>query len=514
MSRKAVIIGAGPAGLTAALELLRKSDVVPVVLEATPHTGGICRTIRYRGNRLDLGGHRFFSKSVRVQDWWQSVMPLQGGLAWRDIGKSLADFDLRGEQPQPEWTDGVMLLRERVSRIFFRRQFFDYPVTLNANTVRGLGIGQMSRIALSYAAARARPLSEETLEDFLINRFGRGLYETFFKDYTQKVWGVAPAEIPADWGAQRIRGLSVARVLKHALQKAIGLGSSETEVSLTERFAYPKFGPGQFWDEVAREVVARGGEIRHDCEVVRLDERHGRIVKAHVVSPAGPCEVAGDLFFSSMPMNALVAGLEEVPEGIREVADGLSFRDFLTVGVLCRRLRLASGGGGEMADRIPDHWLYIQEPDVRMGRLQVFNNWSPYMVADPMRSVWLGLEYFCNEGDELWQRSDIDLLQLGIGELERIGMVRRADVLDGCTARVRRAYPAYFGTYKRLGEVREFLHRYENLFLIGRNGQHRYNNMDHSMLTAMLAVDHVLTGVPARAALWEVNTEAAFHEEA
>lgn len=513
MSRKAVVIGAGPAGLTAALELLRKSDIVPIVLEATPHIGGICRTMNYRGNRLDLGGHRFFSKSVRVQEWWESVLPLQGGLAWRDFARPLADFDLRAEPPQPESTDRVMLLRNRVSRIFFRRQFFDYPVTLNASTVRGLGLVQMARIALSYGAARLRPLPERSLEEFLINRFGRGLYETFFKDYTQKVWGVAPAEIPADWGAQRIRGLSVARVLLHALRRATGIGKGETEVSLTERFAYPKLGPGQFWDEVAREIVTRGGEIRHECEVVGLTERDGRIVEVRVNSPSGPQVVAGDMFFSSMPVDRLVAGLEDVPADIREIAGGLSFRDFLTVGILCRRLRLSGGSRGESVERIPDHWLYIQEPDVKMGRLQVFNNWSPYMVADPLRTVWLGLEYFCNEGDELWQLSDSALMELGAAELERIGMVRRADVLDGCTARVRRAYPAYFGSYGRLGEVRDFLNGYENLFLVGRNGQHRYNNMDHSMLTAMLAVDHVLTGVPSRESVWEVNTDADFHEE-
>jgi protoporphyrinogen oxidase len=513
MSRKAIIIGAGPAGLTAALELVRRSDVIPVVLEATPHTGGICRTLRYRGNRMDLGGHRFFSKSERVQDWWQSVMPLQGGHSWRDIGRPLADLQASDEPPHPEWTDKVMLLRERVSRIFFRRRFFDYPVTLNSNTIRGLGFSQMSRIAASYAAARLRPRPEKTLEDFLINRFGRGLYATFFRDYTEKVWGVTPAEIPADWGAQRIRGLSVARVLAHAFRQAAGFGARPTEVSLTDRFAYPKLGPGQFWEEVAREVKAGGGEIRHSCEVTGFKVDGGQVAAVYAKSAAGDEEIAGDLFFSSMPMDSLVAGLADVPHDVRTVAEGLSFRDFLTVGLLCRRLRLSAEHGGESAERIPDHWLYIQEPDVKMGRLQVFNNWSPYMVSDPNRTVWLGLEYFCNEGDELWNLSDEELQALGTKELEQIGLIRRADVLDGCAVRVRRAYPAYFGTYDRLGEVRAFLDSYENLFLIGRNGQHRYNNMDHSMLTAMLAVDHVLTGTPAKGAIWDVNTDDDFHEE-
>ena len=515
MGRRAVIIGAGPAGLTAALELLRRSDVVPVVLEATPHTGGICRTIRYRGNRMDLGGHRFFSKSERVQEWWQSVLPLQAGLSWKDLQRPGDELQVEADDHNhPDHTDKIMLVRERVSRIFFRRRFFDYPVSLNANTIRGLGLVQMSRIAFSYMAARVRPLPERSLEEFIVNRFGRGLYETFFRDYTEKVWGVAPAEIPADWGAQRIRGLSIARVLAHAFRRATGMGRGATEVSLTERFGYPKFGPGHFWEEVAREIVSRGGEIRYDCEVTGFEEKDGRIVAAHVKSASGTSVVAGDLFFSSMPVDSLVAGLEGVPEEVREVARGLSFRDFLTVGVLCRKLRLsASLSGGGAKDRIPDHWLYIQEPDVKMGRLQVFNNWSPYMVSDPVRTVWLGLEYFCNEGDDLWTLSDQELLELGTRELEQIGMVRRSDVLDGCTARVRRAYPAYFGTYDRLAQVRDYLNQYENLFAIGRNGQHRYNNMDHSMLTAMLAVDHILTGSPERAAIWDVNTDEEHHEE-
>lgn len=462
---------------------------------------------------MDLGGHRFFSKSERVQEWWQSVLPLQGGLTWRDLSRPVGQLDPGEESPHPEWTDRVMLLRERVSRIFFRRRFFDYPVSLNANTVRGLGLSQMTRIALSYVMARLRPLPEESLEEFLINRFGRGLYETFFRDYTEKVWGVAPSEIPADWGAQRIRGLSISRVLAHAFKQATGLGSRATEVSLTERFGYPKYGPGQFWEEVASEIVSRGGEIRHECEAARFDQEKGEIVGVHVSSPRGESVVAGDFYFSSMPMDQLVEGLDDVPDAVREVSQGLSFRDFLTVGVLCRRLRLSTKHAGSSAERIPDHWLYIQEPDVKMGRLQVFNNWSPYMVAEPHRTVWLGLEYFCDEGDDLWNLSDGELLNLGTAELERIGIVRRSDVLDGCTARVRRAYPAYFGTYNRLGEVRDYLDRFGNLFLIGRNGQHRYNNMDHSMLTAMLAVDHILTGSPTREAIWDVNTEEEFHEE-
>ncbi len=505
MARRAIIVGAGPAGLTAALELIRRTDVVPLVLEASDCVGGLCRTVRYRGNRMDLGGHRFFSKSIRVHRFWQELLPLQGGLSWQDLmsqGEVGANADVA---PQPDWTDDVMLVRDRVSRIFYRRSFFDYPVSLNWNTLRGLGAARVGRIAASYALAQARPRPERSLEDFLINRFGGELYKTFFADYTRKVWGVPPAEIPASWGAQRIKGVSIKKVLAHALQKATGFGGKANETSLAEQFGYPKFGPGQFWDKVAAKVVAGGGEIRFGARVSGMAAAGDRITAVKVLTAGGEETLVADHVLSSMPMDHLVAGLPRVPEAVLDVARGLVFRDFLTVGVLTRKLRLAAG-------RVPDQWIYVQEPDVQVGRLQIFNNWSPYLVSDPLRTTWLGLEYFCTAGDELWTRSDDQLQSLAAAELVRMGMVRDADLLDGCVVRAPRAYPAYFGSYGRFGLVKDFLGSFTNLYPIGRNGQHRYNNMDHSMLTAMVAVDLIVSGLPDRSSLWEVNTETDHHE--
>jgi protoporphyrinogen oxidase len=513
--RVAIIAGAGPAGLTAALELLDKTDVVPIVYEADSMVGGLAKTVNYNGNRIDIGGHRFFSKSSRVMDWWAGILPLQrlsadGKTGWL---AGLGGDDASG--PDPDEVELVMLLRERRSRIMYLRRMFDYPVSLNATTVRNLGPVRMARIGASYALARLHPIrNEESLEDFMINRFGRELYATFFEDYTEKVWGVPPKQIKADWGAQRIKGLSVSRALAHAAKgvlrrirphRAGDIYQRETETSLIERFLYPKRGPGQLWEEVTRRIVARGGQVILGSTVTALHAEGERIAAVTVRDSSGrESRVEGDYFFSTIPIRELIAGLDaDVPEEVAEVAAGLEYRDFITVGVLLRST-------GELAS-MPDNWIYVQEPDVKVGRLQIFNNWSPYLVADP-GTVWVGMEYFANEGDELWSRSDEEFAQFAIDELCQLGLVEPDDVLDHTVLHVPKAYPAYFGSYDQFAIVREYVDRFPNLFLVGRNGMHRYNNQDHSMLTAMVAVENIAAGVETKDNIWSVNVEQEYHE--
>jgi len=557
MGKRAIIIGAGPAGLTAALEFLRKTDVTPVVLEASGEIGGISRTIRYKGNRMDIGGHRFFSKSDRVMQWWMELMPPSIGEDGAPTGVEISyqgkqrsvvvpahleeEPPLRGLGPlqaegdadevvdvaavvvatEPENDDLVMLVRPRKSRIYYLRKFFDYPIKLTGNTVTNLGPVRMAKIGYSYVMSRVSPIKEEkSLEDFLINRFGRELYLTFFKSYTEKVWGTPCDQISAEWGAQRIKGLSLTTALKHFVKKAFAgtpkgaatgdVAQKGTDTSLIERFLYPKFGPGQLWEHVAEKVVAMGGEIQMGWKVDGIEVEGKKVVAVSAVNSLGERKrIEGDYFLSTMPMRELVQALKvDVPANVREVSDGLQYRDFITVGVLANKLDVVEPDGG----LIKDTWIYIQEPDVLLGRLQIFNNWSPYMVSDPTK-VWIGLEYFCYETDPLWAMPDEDLKAFAAKELEKIGILKTAEVLDAHVVRVPKTYPAYFGTYNRFSELREFTDSFENLFLVGRNGMHKYNNQDHSMLTAMAVVDGIAAGGVDKSSLWEINTEQEYHEE-
>lgn len=534
-TKKAVIIGAGPAGLTAAWELLDRADIQPIVLETTRELGGISRTVNHNGNRIDIGGHRFFSKSDRVMSWWLNILPLQGAPARDDLilkrtvplAREVSRRPLgapqavTGPAPDPERSDLAMLYRERVSRIFFRRRFFKYPVTPDWETLRGLGVWRVFKIGFSYVWTRLRPRRRETsLEDFFINRFGTELYATFFRDYTHKVWGVPCRVIKPEWGAQRIKGLSISRALLHALRKPLrrdsSLSQKGVETSLIEQFMYPKFGPGQMWEEVAAQIVAHGGEIRqgHRVEEMRLAEGRVASVIARDQRTGERVEVSGDWFFSTMPVQELIAGMGEAPPpAVREVAAGLVYRDFITVGLLMKRLRIRNQTTRRtINDIVPDNWIYIQENDVKIGRLQIFNNWSPYMVRDP-DTVWVGLEYFCNEGDDLWRMPDDQLAAFAATELAKIGVGDVQDVLDRVVIRVPKTYPAYFGTYDRFDLIRDYTDTIPNLFLIGRNGMHRYNNQDHSMLTAMVAVDNIVAGCRDKSNIWKVNVEEEYHEE-
>lgn len=534
--KTAVIIGAGPAGLTAAYELLRTTDIHPIILEESDSVGGISKTISHHGNRMDLGGHRFFTKNDRVMDLWRELMPVQGAPA-RDDRILSREKPLAKGGPDPEQEEGVMLIRERVSRIFYLRKFFDYPISLKFQTIKNLGFGRTAKAGFGYIKSSVFKKKEENLRDFMVNRFGTPLYKMFFEDYTEKVWGRNPVDISADWGAQRIKGLSLSKAVWAMLKKPFhqkkkvsdaneAIEQKNVETSLIEEFLYPKKGPGQLWELLAERVRELGGEIHLNCRVTGLDNRDGngsRISGVLYSENGTEKRINGDWFFSTMPVKDLVAGLlQEAPAAVREITQELPYRDFITVGLLLKKINLVNETEKKTVNNIvPDCWIYVQERDVRMGRIQIFNNWSPYMVEDYQNTIFIGLEYFANEGDDLWEMPQEEFIRFAIGELCKIDIIDEADaaenVLDSVCVKVKKAYPAYFGTYSRFDEVIDYLNTYENLFCIGRNGQHRYNNMDHSMLTAMEAVRVLREAQDQPAAedkriIWNVNTEKEYHE--
>jgi len=523
MNKTAIIIGAGPAGLTAALELLKKTDIKPLVFEQTGDIGGISKTINYKGNRIDIGGHRFFSKSDRVMNFWLDILPVQTAPAKDDIllnrQPPVSEFP-KTVEADPQKQDNVMLVRKRLSRILFLRKFFDYPISLTLATVTNLGIVRMIKITLSYIKARIFKIKhEKSLEDFLINRFGRELYNTFFKDYTEKVWGISCDKINPQWGAQRIKGLSITRAVIHAVKSLIhrdkSISQKEIETTLIGQFLYPKYGPGQLWEQVARQVAAKGGQVILNHKVVKLENKNGRIhsVTVRDEKTNETKKFDADFVFSTMPVKELIADMQDVPQDVKAVADGLRYRDFITVGLLASKLKIKNNTDIKTVNNIvPDNWIYIQEKDVKIGRLQVFNNWSPYMVADDS-TVWLGLEYFCDKGDAVWNMTDEQIKAFAAAELEKIGIVDKDDIIDSVAARVENTYPAYFGSYDRFDVIRNYTDSFSNLFLIGRNGMHRYNNQDHSMLTAMTAVENIISGIQSKENIWQVNTEEDYHEK-
>lgn len=516
-TKTAIIIGAGPGGLTAAYELLtRTTDILPIVIEADVQVGGISRTVVYKGNRIDIGGHRFFSKSDRVMDWWKKILPIARGgegahsLRYRGKESTIANSP---DGPDPDSEDRVMLIRPRKSRIYFMGQFFDYPISPSLDTFMKMGFIRTMKIGFSYIRAALFPYrSPKNLEEFYINKFGRELYATFFQSYTEKVWGVPCREISAEWGAQRVKGLSLRKAITHFFGKLLHgtRTGKDTETSLIEEFLYPKFGPGHLWETVQGDILKMGGQVRLGTRVVGLHTKGATVESVTVEDEKTGKEttIKADYVISTMPIKDLAMALDtRPPKEVYRAATGLMYRDFITVGLLLKKLRVAEDDGG----LIKDNWIYIQEPGTLVGRIQVFNNWSPYMVADP-ETVWIGLEYFCGEGDKLWTLSDAEMTALGVSEMHRIGLIEKSDVLDSVVIRMKKTYPGYFGVYKDFPVVRDFFDRFTNLFLVGRNGMHKYNNQDHSMLTAMISVDNIISGRLNKDNVWAVNTEEEYHE--
>lgn len=507
--KNVVIIGAGPSGLTAGLELIKKGYQV-TILEETDAIGGISRTIHHNDQRIDIGGHRFFSKDEHVMQWWNDILPYQGALAKDDKKLGREARTVKGG-PDPEKNDEVFLIRNRVSRIYYNGKFFDYPVSFSARTFMNMGIRTSFAAGCSYLASCVKKLPEDSLENFYINRFGKKLYTMFFKGYTTKVWGRSPSEISADWGAQRIKGVSVAALIKNVLQKIVPVKSNKIETSLIEEFYYPKYGPGQLWETVAKRFIEAGGKLIFNKTVIEFDRDDKRII---AVKCSDGSVFDCDTVFSSMPLNQLVSALGNIPEIIARIATGLPYRDFVTVGLLVDRLKLKNETSiPTLGNIVPDCWIYVQDTGVLLGRIQIFNNWSPYMLKDPEHSVWIGLEYFCQENDDFWNMSEKDTIKLAVKELRKIGVLGKdAKILDFCRAKIKKAYPAYFDTYSEIDTLVEYLNGFDNLYCIGRNGQHRYNNMDHSMVTAFTAVQ-CLEGKADKTSIWKVNTEQEYHEE-
>lgn len=513
--KRVVIIGAGPAGLTAAFELSKYRENFSVtLLEESETFGGIARTVEHHGNRMDMGGHRFFSKIAAVNDWWERMMPTQGTPAKDYVALGRSCTVVEGG-PNPESTDRVMLRRNRLSRIFFRNKFFDYPIKLSPATLKNMGFVTTLEVGLSYLKSALVKRQENSLEDFYINRFGKKLYSMFFENYTENLWGRHPRNISPEWGKQRVKGLSILVILRTMLEKFFNRKPRQVETSLIEEFAYPKLGPGQLWELTASEAAQNGATILTGARAVKIHKSAQNLIDAVTYVKNGrEFRVDCDILISSMPLKDLVGAMNSVPEKISAIAAGLPYRDYMTVGVLVSKLNLRNETDIKtVGNIIPDDWVYVHNPNVKMGRFQVYNNWSPYLVKNPERFVWMGLEYFCNEGDELWSRSDENFAAFAIDEMVAMNLIDDAEkVSDFHVERVKKAYPAYFDTYAEIDSLRNYLDTVENLFCVGRNGQHRYNNLDHSMCTSFEAVKNILAGVTDKANVWSVNTEKEYHE--
>ena len=514
--KKVLIIGAGPAGLTAAYELADKSkDYEVIVFEESDCFGGISRTVNYKGNRMDMGGHRFFSKVPEVNQWWEKMLPAQGAMPFDDVALGRTSTIVPGG-PDPEQTDRVMLRRNRLSRIFFKQKFFDYPISLKFDTIKNMGFGTTIIVGFSYLKTIFYKREEKSLEDFYINRFGKKLYSMFFENYTENLWGRHPSEISPEWGAQRVKGLSIKAILMDIFGKIFNKKNRKVETSLIEEFAYPKLGPGQLWELTAAEFEKLGGTIIKNAKVTKVIKNADNQVTGLVyVKDGQEFTVEGDYVISSMPVKDLVCGMNDVPQEMLAIAEGLPYRDYMTVGVLIPHLALKNETKIKtMGNIVPDNWVYVHDKKVQMGRFQIYNNWSPYMVKDIENTVWVGLEYFCNEGDQMWSMTDADFAEMAIREMVAMGLINdSAEVIDSHVERVKKAYPAYFDTYEHMDDLRAYLNTIPNLFCVGRNGQHRYNNIDHSMCTSFETVKNILAGSENKDNIWNVNTEKEYHEE-
>ena len=418
--------------------------------------------------------------------------------------------------PNPNEQDDVMLVRTRVSRIYFLKKFFDYPVTLKWQTLKNMGFIRTIKVGFSYLKAVIFKRKEKSLEDFFINRFGKELYNMFFKNYTERLWGRKATDISSDWGAQRAKGVSISAVLKDMFNKVFGKKNKDnTETSLIEEFWYPKYGPGQLWENLAKRIETKGGKILKGYRVTNINIKNYQIKSVECETSIGKLIIEGDIFISSMPLKDLVTGFkgERIPTKILDIAKGLPYRDFMTVGLLVNKLNLKNETNIKtLGNIVPDCWIYIHEPNTKILRLQIFNNWSPYMVKDAKNTIWIGLECTCQENDNYWNMSDKEFINLVSEELVKMGIIEKNDILDSHREKIKKAYPSYFDTYKDIDKLITYLNKYENLYCVGRNGQHRYNNMDHSMVTSFETVKNIINGVKDRSNIWSVNTEKEYHE--
>ncbi|MEE1077217.1 MAG: NAD(P)/FAD-dependent oxidoreductase [Acutalibacteraceae bacterium] len=509
-----VIIGAGPAGLTSAYQLLKdNNDVRIFIIEKSSQVGGISKTVNHNGNRIDLGGHRFFSKDENINKIWLDILNLQGVTISSEI--EVPQMCSYSGDADPNNSNDVMLLRRRVSRIYYDGKFFDYPVSLDMDTLKKLGFATSIKCAFGYLWSCLFKRKGDSLEDFYINRFGKPLYNLFFKEYTTKLWGVSPALLDSSWGAQRVKKLSLFKMVYDFIAKSLNKNYKTNDTSLIEQFYYPKFGPGQLWEGMANRIEANGGTIFYNTVCSRIFIENNKIKSVGLRTADNTEKIIDcDYLISSMPIKDLVSTLSiDVPEKITKVSTELPYRDFITVGVLIDQLKLKNATKFKTLNDIPpDCWIYVQDGSVKVGRIQIFNNWSPFMVKEPQKNVWIGLEYFCSEQDDFWKSSDSDIASFALNELDSMGVLDKNNVIDAVVLRQEKAYPAYFGTYKDFSLVKEYLNKFENLVCVGRNGQHRYNNMDHSMLTGIYASKYI-NGNISIDKVWNVNVEQDYHEE-
>ncbi len=530
---KVAVIGAGPAGLAFSDKLIElRKDVSIDIYEKSNYIGGISKTINYKGNRIDIGGHRFFSKSDEVMKWWTNKFPIDISsvtdsdlISYQNSSRNIEGF--RTVKESNESDNRIMLVRKRKSRILYSRKLYDYPLKLNLKTIKNIGSIKLINVGLSYLKSKLNNKEPKNLEDFIISRFGYKLYSMFFESYTEKVWGRHPKDISPEWGAQRIKGLSIRKVLLDICQKLLfkisnhqskGISQKNTETSLIERFLYPKYGPGQMWEEVANDLKKNnvnifmntpinGIEFSSDnkkAESILFNDDNGETRKQKY-----------DYIISTMPIKELINSSKSesqdyiFPPDILKIASSLPYRDFITIGLLIKNI---SGPQKELLD---DTWIYVQEPDVKVGRIQIFNNWSPYLVADK-KYYWIGLEYFCNEDDELWNKTNEELINLAKNEILKLKLTDSDSFIDSTVIREPKTYPAYFDSYQEIDTLINHVNKINNLFLIGRNGMHKYNNQDHSMLSGFRAAELIANNqvnAQYKKELWKINVEQEYHEE-
>lgn len=468
--KKVIIIGGGPAGLSAAIELLKTPDICVVIYEAEDVIGGLSRTLEFDGNKIDIGPHRFFSKSEQIVDLWKTLGP-------------------------------QLFLEKRYTRIYFSDKFFDYPLKLNINFFLNVGIVRLCKIIFSYFKSVFSPRkNEDNLEDFFINKFGEELYLTFFKDYTEKVWGIPCKQISSEWGSQRVRGISIIKILKDNLK----IFKEKNNDELEHYFYYPQLGAGMMWNFLADEIKSKGGKIYTNKKVIAIKNTADKIVGINVkdTTTGEITEETADYIVSSMPVVDLISQMQNVDKKVSDIANNLEYRDIIVVGLVFEKFKKKV---------FKDHWIYLQDGDVLAGRMEIYNNFSSKMLKDKNK-VCVGLEYFCNKNDEIWSKSDEEIIKFAVDELSKINIFYPTDFIEGKVYRIEKAYPKYFGAYDRFDEIKEFVDGFKNLILIGRNGMHRYNNMDHSMMCGITAARNIVDGKTDNNNIWDINLEKNYHE--
>lgn len=511
-SKNIIIIGAGPAGLSAALNILRTdTNVNLTVIEQEKEIGGLSRTIFNKENGTDIGPHRFFTKNQDVWNLWTEFLSPQGYPAKDDI-LSNREFTIVKSGANPEKEDNVFLKRKRFSRIYYQNNFFDYP--LKIQSIFNLGLKTTFLIGISYIKSCFFKKKEQNLEAFMINRFGKTLYELFFEDYTQKVWGVHPKDLSDKWGSQRIKGISLFHVLWDLLLQLLHL-KKQKEVSLIDEYYYPKLGCSQMWHLMAEEINKLGGKIILNHTVTRLTQTNDCISSITILDNQSQKEqiLDCDTLISSMPVRELLTGMNDVPSDIQNLAKNLQYRDFILVNYRIKKLNLKNNTSFPTIDNMaPDSWIYLQDKHIKAGRLDIVNNFSPYLIKNFPNEAIINLEYFCNEADDFYQKSDSEIIDFATEELKKLKAVTKEDILTTNVVRIKKAYPSYCGSYEHFDKIKNYINSIKNLYCIGRNGQHKYNNMDHSISDG-IEIAKILKNNLDKSILWDFNTEDDYQEE-